>query len=128
MSRGRPQILYVEDSAVIGRMLAESLDEQGVTVHLADTGDQALSWLAEHAGELSMVLCDHGLPDTTGLELMHRIREQFPDLRLVLTTGFAGPDIERRAAAFDGLLIKPFDTAAVTAFIGDDCPDGAGLS
>lgn len=114
----KPKVLYVEDSAVVGQFLVDALSFEGVDAVLAEHAARALEILDEDAGSFALVLCDQSLPDTPGLELMRMIRERFPSLRLVLTTGFAGSDIESAADEFDGLLPKPFDARDVVALLG----------
>lgn len=113
-----PKVLYVEDSAVVGQFLVDALSFEGVDAVLAEHAERALEILGSDADSFALVLCDQSLPDTSGLELMRIIRERYPTLRLVLTTGFAGSEIETAAGEFDGLLPKPFDARDVVALLG----------
>lgn len=110
-------ILYVEDSELVGRFVVDALKLSGVDVTLVVSGNLALETLKTRADEFALVLCDQSLPDISGLELMAQIREVYPTLRLALTTGFVDADIEQRARAFDALLPKPFDTDQVLALL-----------
>ena len=113
----KPRLLYVEDSSIVGRFLVDALSFEGVEVVLVETAAKALSVLADRHAEFALVLCDLRLPDQPGLELMAQIRAAYPDLRLVLTTGFVQADIESEAALYDGLLPKPFDARDVLALL-----------
>ncbi len=110
-------ILYVEDSALIGRFLVDALAIEGIEVVLAADADAALACLDEDADRFVLALCDYQLPGTTGLELMATIRKRHPHLALVLTTGFADNEVASAATTFDGLLNKPFEIAELVALV-----------
>lgn len=113
----RARLLYVEDSAIVGRFLVDALKIENIDVTLAANAEAALQSLAQDGASFDLVLCDYRLPDTTGLDLMAAIRARCPELPLVLTTGFADSDIEDAAAGFDGLLSKPFEIADIVALL-----------
>jgi CheY-like chemotaxis protein len=112
-------ILFVEDSAMVGRVIVESLKFEGVTVVLAPTAADAWRELEQSAERFALVLCDQKLPDLTGLELLARVRAAYPSLRLVLTTGFASAQVQEEVLQFDGLLTKPFGVADVLELLRD---------
>ncbi len=110
-------ILYVEDSELVGRFVVDALKLSGVNATLVVSAGQALDTLKLRSEDFALVLCDQSLPDISGLELMAQIRQLYPTLRLVLTTGFVDTDIEERARAYDALLPKPFDIDQVVALL-----------
>ena len=110
-------VLYVEDSELVGRVIVESLKFEGIDVVLAPTAADAIRELEQNVDRFALVLCDHKLPDMTGLELLTRIRSAFPSLRLVLATGYANASVKEQARRFDGLLIKPFAVTDVIALL-----------
>jgi len=111
------KILYVEDCPIVGRFLVDALHVEGIEVTLVSDAPAAFASLEEDATSFDLVLCDNKLPGATGLELMASIRQRFPDLPLVLTTGFADDSVQGAAAAFDGLLLKPFEISELVAVL-----------
>ena len=120
------KLLYVEDSDLVGRFVVEALKHHDVDVVLAPTAAEALVSLENDAADFSMVLSDQSLPDFTGLELLALVRSLYPDLSLVLTTGFVDSHIEKGARSLEGLLPKPFavgDILALHAQAGKATPN-----
>lgn len=90
------------------RGYATSLRARGCEVDLAPTGEHALRCVAEHLP--NVVLCDLGLPDMDGIELIRAMRVSSSSLPIIV---LSVRDTETdRAAAFDagadGYLPKPF--------------------
>lgn len=109
MPRGDGElVLVVEDEGAIREGLGILLEELGYRVLLAETGDEA-----EAAAEREpprVLASDVVLPDTTGDRLADRLRERFPDLRVVLLSGYdAGDELRRRCEAGELRYVrKPF--------------------
>lgn len=84
----RARVLIIDDEPDVGRAMRRGLSQLH-DVTLAQTGAQGLRLLAEHAFDL--VLCDLMMPEMSGMEVMRRIRADFPDHadRVVFMTGGA---------------------------------------
>ncbi len=93
-------LLLVDDDAALTAMLAEALQLRAascpVTVHTADGWDSALR-LAETLQSLDLLLVDYHLGVRTGIELYQRLLQRFPDLKALLYTGKASPEVETEA-------------------------------
>lgn len=72
---GKPQILHVEDSRDLGRVV-EVLLSGDAQVHTVGSLQAARAWLADHHPDL--VLLDLALPDGSGLDLMEDLRLHAP--------------------------------------------------
>ncbi|MDH5759028.1 MAG: response regulator [Gemmatimonadota bacterium] len=81
-----PEILIVEDSAIVAMSLADVLDVAGFRSTIAASGRKALELLQER--EFSLAYLDFRLPDMTGLELHRRARELQPTLTTHVMTGY----------------------------------------
>ncbi len=82
--------MLVEDNVtnlmVMRRMLADRLGHRVVT---AGSFQEAVNALRSHAADaFDMVVCDIGLPDGNGLDLMPHIRASHPHARAVALTGY----------------------------------------
>ena len=81
------RILVVEDEPVIRLYIAEALRDLGAMVVEAGTADEAWTYLAT-GGNVDLVFTDHRMPGSmTGTELAIRIRQTYPSLRVLLTSG-----------------------------------------
>lgn len=66
-----PTILVIDDSAAIRKLVDNHLSQEGYRVHLAPTGEEGLRLARELRPDL--ILLDHQLPGTTGLEVCRKI-------------------------------------------------------
>ena len=69
-------ILVLDDDQDICDLLARYLTKSGYSVSTAGRGAKAKQMLA--AQPFDLVLCDHRLPDTDGLEMVQHIRATSP--------------------------------------------------
>jgi signal transduction histidine kinase/CheY-like chemotaxis protein len=108
-------LLLVEDNAAVAAALQPLLDALGLEVEHVLSADEGLAVLEERAGEFDVVLSDIVMPGSrTGLELATAISEHWPDLPLVLMSGYA-PELQRAMAAGLVVLPKPCSPVALGA-------------
>jgi PAS domain S-box-containing protein len=106
-------ILVVDDEQPVRETLAEMLLAVGHRVDLAESGHDAMEKL--NAGDFDLVFTDLAMPDMDGWETARAIRKQWPDIRVVMVTGY-GPTTPPPAGEenlVDGIIGKPFDFAQV---------------
>jgi PAS domain S-box-containing protein len=84
---GSLRILLVDDDPVILDTMPALLESLGHQVATASLGLEGLSRL-EAGLEVDLVVLDHNMPGLTGTETLVRLREGFPDLPVILCTGF----------------------------------------
>jgi PAS domain S-box-containing protein len=113
---GKVKLLLVEDHADTARALVRLLESRGYDVASVATVASALE--AIERNEFDLFLCDLGLPDGTGLELIEKLRKK-SDTPAVALTGFGmQQDIERaQQAGFDAHLTKPVNLQKLEATI-----------
>ena len=88
MPGGRGEVvLIVEDNETVRRSLVEILDSLGYQVVEAESGEEAL--LMEDARP-QVLLTDYLLPGMTGLQLAEKCRGIWPDLGVILISGYGG--------------------------------------
>jgi DNA-binding NtrC family response regulator len=104
----RRPILIVEDEPELGRVLRESLSQNGYSAHLAESAEKALNLIGQKAFDL--IVSDIRLPDMSGLQLLDHIKGHSHPAPVILMTGFGSVQSAVEAmkkGAFDYLL-KPF--------------------
>ncbi|HWB00401.1 MAG TPA: ATP-binding protein [Pirellulales bacterium] len=106
------KVLLVEDDPENRRAIKRFLEQAGAEMTVVESGAAALEALA--SGDLQMLVCDIGLPDMDGFELIRRIRAaekaaHRPEIPALALTAFAGR-YERQQAldrGFQDYLAKP---------------------
>jgi DNA-binding NtrC family response regulator len=83
----RPSALVVEDEAVIGRYLADTLDDMGFQASAVGSVEEALEMSDTH-GRFTVAFVDLALPDRSGLELIAELKARDPDLPIVIASGY----------------------------------------
>ena len=81
------RILIVDDDDIARKNLSRILQREGFEVSAAKTGSTALERLNDSAYDL--VMTDLVMEDLNGLELLARIKNQYPYLEVILITGYA---------------------------------------
>jgi DNA-binding response OmpR family regulator len=108
-------VLVVEDSVKMAGLLKRGLEEEGHTVEVASTGQDAV-WLASER-EVDAIVLDVMLPDVDGFEVCRRIRSagQWAPV-LMLTARTAVQDrVHGLDVGADDYLTKPFAFSEVAA-------------
>ena len=107
----RCMILLVDDEPLIRRLTARALAEADYDVLEAADGDEALEVLRSGA-PVDVVISDVMMPRMSGLELAAHVKSEFPDLRMILVSGYESG----RNTPFP-LLPKPFQLPQLVAMI-----------
>jgi len=103
-------ILVVDDEISVIETAEEMLNSMGYNVLTCSGGVSALKLLEEKNEEISCILLDLTMPDMNGHEVMKEIAVLYPDLNVVLSSGFSEKQINdsRRNPSFRGFLKKPY--------------------
>jgi signal transduction histidine kinase len=109
------RILLVEDDQVVRTSIAETLQALGHYVTQAADGAAALTQLGHERPDL--MITDYLMPGMTGAELMRKAREVFPDMPMIIATGYADMRAIEDSIGSDILLRKPFQLADLEASI-----------
>jgi len=97
-----PSILIVDDELLIRDLLYDFFLGQGWEISIAENGEKALEIL--RSKKIDLVLTDIKMPQMDGLTLTSEMSEAYPDIPVVLMTGF--PSVE---SAVTALRIKAAD-------------------
>ena len=87
-----PRILLVDDQRDILKLLHSTIDtlKHDLEIIEAPSGEEAM--LEASREKIDLLVADYRLPGITGVELMHKIRAKYPDVRVVLVTGMTDRD------------------------------------
>jgi putative two-component system response regulator len=111
------QVLIVDDEPDYRNLCQLVLEGAGLECHQADNGKTALAALGNQHCDL--VLLDIDMPEMTGIQVLHRLREEppYPNLKVIMASGRASPDemAEMMLAGADDYLTKPFSPAQLKA-------------
>ncbi len=108
-----PIILCVEDNEMYLRLRKAVLEKEGFAVLSATTGEQAIEMLRE--APVSLVLSDHMLRGTTGIELAREMKAMKPDVPIVLYSG----TVPKTLGAVDCYINKTEPISTFTYIIRD---------
>lgn len=102
-------VLLVDDEAEFIETLAKRLKRRGLCVNLANSGPQALEFLA--ANPVDVVVLDVKMPGMDGIEALEKIKGLKPEVEVVMLTAHANVEVALRGmelGAFD-YLMKPVE-------------------
>ena len=110
--------LIVDDELGARKLLAAMLGEAGVQCKTATSVEEALSFLETEIPDA--VLVDLRMPGGSGMELLERVRPQYPALALLMVTGIDDirVGIEAMKKGADDYLVKPLQLEVVAASLG----------
>ena len=113
---GRETVLLAEDEPQVRRLIHTVLEQAGYTVLVAEDGQHALR-VAQQTLHVDLLMSDVRMPHLGGVELARRLRKIWPELRVLLMSGY--PDIDavnaRESGVGDALFTKPFGTNELLA-------------
>jgi len=113
------RLLLVEDDPGVASVAQELLEGLGLEVRAAETGPQALDLL--HKQRFDIMLTDVVMPGgMTGIELARESARKWPSMRIVLTSGYAGDDVDAALADAPWPFVrKPYSGEQLAAVLGD---------
>jgi len=103
------RVLIIDDERYIRDLCSDFLSNRGFEVHTLDRGDTALSFIERTP--VDIILLDIKLPGISGLELLSKIRIAYPDIEVVMITGYSSIESAVqmiKLGAYD-YLPKPLD-------------------
>jgi DNA-binding NtrC family response regulator len=114
---GSSRILIIDDEAGIRESLETMLSLEGFKVTLASDGSSGLEQLAR--SEYDLLLLDLALPGESGLDLLPRIVEMYPNLPVIMITAFGtmGNVVDAIRAGAENFVQKPWDNEKLLADI-----------
>ena len=115
-----PRVLIVDDEESMRTLVARAIAMDGHDIATAEDGAEALEILSEQ-GAFDLLLTDIQMPVMDGIALALAAARDFPDLTILLMTGFA--DQRERASGLNAIahdvITKPFTVADIRTAVAD---------
>jgi two-component system cell cycle sensor histidine kinase/response regulator CckA len=110
---GNETILVVEDQESVRSFAVTALKQYGYYVIEASDGDEAIAVAEQHSGRIHLLLTDVIMPGMNGKVLSERLKEFYPDLKVLLASGYTADAFADRGVIDpgDAFLHKPFSPA-----------------
>ena len=113
------KVLVVDDEETLTWSMKKTLakDTEKYEVIIANTGTDALQILEK--GPIDVVVTDIRMPDINGLDLLSKIREQYPSTKVIIMTAFGSPEVQSEATKRGSYyyIEKPFEISDIRTLI-----------
>jgi CheY-like chemotaxis protein len=112
-------ILEVDDEPVIGESIAFVLEAPHRKIVVAKDGQEALALAAKE--KFDVVITDHRMPRSGGMELVRKLRERKYPGKIVVLSAYLSPENigTYEELAVDEVVAKPFDSTELRQLITD---------
>lgn len=110
-------VLIVDDERSMRDFLKILLEKEGHRVETAASGEAALEMINDKLYEV--IVSDIRMPGISGIELLEAVKQDQPDIPIILITAFASPDdavLAMKNGAFD-YISKPFNVDEIKSVI-----------
>jgi two-component system, cell cycle sensor histidine kinase and response regulator CckA len=116
-TRGGETVLIVEDDDALRTVACRALQQCGYEVLVASNGEEALEHCSRHEGGLHLVVTDMVMPEMSGIELAESIALSYPEVKVLLMSGYTRDEAARRGIASEryAFLEKPFTPSKLAA-------------
>lgn len=108
--KGKATVLLVEDEEHMLHLLEKILSKHGYKVLKASDGETAIRTYKRHKENIDVVMLDIGLPKIAGPDVLLKIKQEKPDVKVVIASGYLEPelrsDIDRAGVRY--FLHKPY--------------------
>lgn len=106
-------VLVVEDNQLVGEFATQLLEDVGYGTVWAPNAQSALDLINAKPDRFDVVFTDVVMPGMSGIELAQELRQAYPSLPVVLTSGYSQVLAQEGSHGFD-LLQKPYNVSKVT--------------
>jgi CheY-like chemotaxis protein/anti-sigma regulatory factor (Ser/Thr protein kinase) len=93
-SNRRGTVLVVEDDEAMVYLLRKLLPQSGYQMLAATDGAKAIDLYLDHKEEIDVVLLDLGLPKVPGIDVIQKLKEYNPAVKIVVATGYLEPELK----------------------------------
>ena len=118
---GKKRVLLIDDDVDTRDMVAQILDAAGYETVSTEDAENALRIFERQKGKFDLIFSDIVLPGKNGIELANILRDETPNVPILLYSGYQSPrkrwnDLDRKGYLF---LQKPFSMTELLAKVSD---------
>ena len=115
-------VLITEDEEVNFFYLKTLLKKTEARILRAKNGKEAVDIIAEHKGEVDLILMDINMPVMDGYEAMRIIKSQHPDLPIIAQTAYTLNNDRHKClkAGFNDYIAKPINRVALYRMVNEN--------
>jgi YesN/AraC family two-component response regulator len=121
MVKNLKKVLIVDDEETLTWSMAKSLskDKDKYEVIIANNGREALNYL--QTNKIDLVITDIRMPDINGLDLLVKIKKEYPHTKVTIMTAYGSSDVQKEANQRGSLyyIEKPFEISDIRKIIID---------
>ncbi len=112
-------VLVVEDESAIRGNVRDCLQQLGYNVLEAQNGEAALEICQQKQGKIDLVITDLIMPGIGGQEMARQLSEQYPNVRVLFTSGYTEGTVAQLEMLQEGssFLPKPYSVADLSSAI-----------
>jgi DNA-binding response OmpR family regulator len=115
---GPRRVIVAEDDREMRRLVAATLIRDGYVVEEAPDGPKLLILVIEADPPVDIVVSDHRMPVSSGLQVLAALRDAGWSLPFVLLSAFGDEDMRTEATKLDAIfLAKPFELEALRIIV-----------
>ena len=110
-------VLLVDDEEIIRQLGTRILEKSGYNVILACDGAEAILAHRQSHDEIDITILDMSMPGMDGMQTMEKLREEFPQARVMISTGHSleGDTDSLLQKGFCDVLMKPYRAHELTS-------------
>jgi DNA-binding response OmpR family regulator len=114
-TRGTETILILEDEAMVRKLVEAMLAQQGYTILVADSPEDAVRYSKEHTGSIDLLVTDVVMPDMNGRQVAQEALRHRPALKVLYMSGYTSDAIAHHGVLDSGVafLHKPFSAESL---------------
>lgn len=121
MVKSLKKVLIVDDEETLTWSMSKSLskDRDKYEVLVANNGKEALNQLKKN--EIDLIISDIRMPDINGLDLLVRVKKEYPKAKFLIMTAYGSSDVQKEANRRGAVIYieKPFEINDIRKIIID---------
>ena len=123
----KPRVLIVDDEVDMCWALENILMLEGYKTHTATSGKEGLNLIQQLHSTIGLLFLDAKLPDIDGLKFASFVKQHFPQIKIIIITGYYYRDSDAvqqglANSLFDGFIGKPFNISEIRSAIETIAP------
>jgi len=108
MSRDEGPVIVIDDERDICELVQLTLEGLGFEVILSHSGEEGVELIRSRGDEIRLIMLDLAMPGVTGMDVLGIVRQEFPDVPVIIMSGYVVDRSEVAALGAVDVLPKPF--------------------